>query len=152
MAGEALGMMAYAPCHHLPSRAFRLPGIAAERRVPVRMGKLARGMKKIAGETGVVIARGEDQRGMVRTVAGGRDKGDPSADLRPGRHIHGLQLAGLDHRQQAVEPQRPVAFAVLHPRQLFCRTQVARVGKQRRPAIVLPDGIPPDMVGMQVSQ
>ncbi len=34
------------------------------------MGKLDRGMQKIAGETGVVITGGEDQRGMVRTVAG----------------------------------------------------------------------------------
>ena len=69
-------------------------------------------MQKIAGETGVVISSGEDQRGMVRTVAGGGNKVDPSADPRPGRHIDGLQLAGLNHRQQAVKPQRPVAFAV----------------------------------------
>ena len=116
------------------------------------MGKLARGMKKIAGETGVIISGGEDQRGMVRTVAGGGHKGDPPADPRPGRHIDGFQQAGFDHRQQAVEPQRPVAFAVFHPRQLFCRAQVAGVGEQRHPAIVLPDGIPSDMVGMQVGQ
>ena len=109
-------------------------------------------MQKIAGETGVVITGGEDQRGMIRTVAGGGNKVDPSADPRPGRHIDGLQLAGLNHRQQAVKPQRPVAFAVFHPRQLFCRAQIAGVGKQRHPAIVLPDGIPSDMVGMQVSQ
>jgi hypothetical protein len=70
------------------------------------MGKLARGMKKIAGETGVIISGGEDQRGMVRTVAGGT-------------HPHWNSAFCGDPRQAEASRREMMAWGASHHAQWF---------------------------------